>query len=91
MPYIDIESRERLKHTVEDMRDYIDGEPKTPGELNYLLTSMCDEYTKGQLSYSVINEVVGVLECVKLEYSRKVAVPYEIQKEHDNGGVLTCI
>lgn len=86
MPYIDQLSRARLE--VIDVREPIDSNPKTPGDLNYLITSLIDEYTKGQLSYSTINEVMGVLECVKQEYYRRVAVPYEEEKRSLNGDVF---
>lgn len=78
MPYIKPEARKQLH----------DGrEPETPGELNYLVTRMCDIYIGPDLSYTAINEVVGALECVKLELYRKLAAGYEDTKEAENGRV----
>lgn len=64
--------------------------PTKPGELNYLMSQLIRSYfaMKGvQLSYTAINDVVGVLECLKLEVYRKLAGPYEDVKERDNGSV----
>lgn len=62
--------------------------PNTAGELNYCITSMILGFQdrKG-LSYQTINEIVGVLECAKQEYYRRVAVPYEQEKMEINGDV----
>lgn len=62
--------------------------PKTPGELNYILTMLCIEYMqRGHKSYQEINDITGALECCKQEFYRRVAVPYEIQKTELNGDV----
>lgn len=63
--------------------------PETPGELNYLLTRMADEYLQRKgVSYATVNAVVGVFECAKLELYRRIAVPYESRKWGDNGDVF---
>lgn len=61
--------------------------PRTAGELNFLITSLCDRYLKEELSYNKINEVVGVLECAKLELYRRIAAPYEDTKILEHGDV----
>lgn len=62
--------------------------PSSAGELNYCITSMILGYQdKNKLSYKTINEIVGVLECAKQEYYRRVAVPYEESKIRENGDV----
>ncbi len=55
------------------------------GELNYLITRLIDTFIGPDISYSAINDVVGVLECAKLEAYRKIAANYEDQKEAENG------
>lgn len=80
MPYIQAEAREEiLKFRC----------PVIPGELNYLFTETIRSYIEenGGVSYSVLNEVVGVLECCKLELYRRLAVPYEEKKIIENGDV----
>ncbi len=80
MPYVDAEARERL-----------DGgaPPETPGELNYAITKLVDDYLvrKGGLRYRHLNEVVGVMECAKLELYRRLAAPYEDVKIGEAGDV----
>ena len=64
------------------------GEPSSPGELNYLFTSSAKYYVAEHgLSYQTINDVLGALEGAKLEFYRRVAVPYETQKIEENGDV----
>jgi hypothetical protein len=62
--------------------------PVTPGELNYLITRICCDYlVTGKISYKVLNDVIGALECAKLELYRRVVVPYEQGKLDKNGDV----
>jgi hypothetical protein len=63
-----------------------------PGMLNYVISLLVNNYFKESgVSYSNINEVVGVLECAKLELYRRVAAPYEDKKKEENGEVYTVI
>lgn len=82
MPYIKPEDR---LHILADEKQ-ID----TPGELNYFISTLINSYInqKGK-NYSTLNEVVGVLECAKLELYRRVAAPYEDIKIEENGDVYT--
>lgn len=61
--------------------------PQTPGELNFLISSLCNTYLDEEPRYADINEVVGVLECAKLELYRRVAAPYEDIACANNGDV----
>lgn len=80
MPYIQFDRREAA----------LDGDVQTPGELNFVLTSFVKAYMNHkQLSYQTINDIVGALEGAKLEFYRRVVIPYETQKAHDNGDVYT--
>ena len=80
MPYITVEARARLDKG---------GKPETAGELNYAITRLVDDYLiqKGGVRYAHLNEVVGALECAKLELYRRVAAPYENQKLSETGDV----
>lgn len=62
--------------------------PETCGELNYKITKELVRFieTRG-LSYQTINDILGALEGAKAEFYRRVVVPYESQKAHDNGDV----
>lgn len=81
MPYIKKDARQALAQ----VRD-----PVTPGELNYALTLLCDEYLQRKgVNYQHISEVVSSLEGAKLEFYRRVAAPYEDTKIAENGDVYT--
>ncbi|NNL29480.1 MAG: hypothetical protein HKO77_00580 [Gemmatimonadetes bacterium] len=86
MPYVTPEARARLDT----------GEPPSAaGELNYAVTRLVDGYLarlagqEGRTRYAHINEVIGVLECAKLELYRRIASPYEDEKIAENGDVYT--
>lgn len=83
MPYIKQERREVLEPALAGV------EPKDQGELNYAITVICQTYLKQQgLRYRSLNDVIGALECAKLEMYRRVAVPYENSKILENGDVM---
>jgi len=61
---------------------------KTPGELNFRLTSIANGYLAARgPSYATFNEVIGALECAKLEMYRRMIAPYEDRKMIENGDV----
>ena len=63
---------------------------KTAGDLNYYITTVINSYIANQgKKYSTLNEVVGVLECAKLELYRRIVSPYEDTKIDENGDVYT--
>ena len=64
-------------------------QPRTCGELNYVITKAIKTFLGGSLSYGDINDVIGVLECAKLELYRRIAAPYEDKKCAENGDVYT--
>lgn len=80
MPYIKPERRRAI---------LAGGKPRDAGELNFAITILVDNYLKekGEIRYSHVNEIVGVLDCAKLELYRRVAGPYEDEKIAENGDV----
>ena len=96
MPYIDKEYRKEIDAFVDGLTTYHVKPAIKPvdncGELNYAITRLCDNYIKSRcgLKYGAINEVVGVLECAKMEFYRRIAGPYEDTKIAANGDVHTC-
>lgn len=60
----------------------------TGGDINYLVTQICQTFLelKGE-SYSTYNELIGALECCKLELYRRKCSPYEDKKIIENGDV----
>ncbi len=64
--------------------------PSEAGELNYLISTLMNEHLASYgTSYQIINELIGVLECAKLELYRRIAAPYEDDKIITNGDVFT--
>lgn len=79
MPYIDDRLREDLRFRA----------PETTGELNYTLADTVDRYLfRRGVNYKTLNDVIGVLECLKLEVYRRIAAPYEDRKLSENGEVF---
>ena len=79
MPYITQERRMAI--------DSISCTPKTAGELNYLLTRLVQLYLGYKPNYQLYNDVVGALECCKLEMVRRKLNDYENEKIKANGDV----
>lgn len=83
MPYIT--QQRRL-----DLAVHPESGATTPGELNYLLTGLCIKYLRDHgTSYATLNAIVGVLECAKQEFYRRIALPYENAKLAENGDVYS--
>jgi hypothetical protein len=66
--------------------------PTSTGELTYKLTRACVDYVNDNppLSSSLfdrLSEVLAALEATKLEFYRRVLVPYEKRKREENGDV----
>lgn len=92
MPYIKQEQRELVKSDIDRIANEIakmqfdDPEVNVEGVVNYVISRLLETvYTTP--SYREINDVIGVLECAKMEYYRKHAAPYEDLKEQENGPV----
>jgi len=84
MPYIKKESRTNFATGLAALVDNI----KDPGDLNYVITKLCIAYANHRAnSYSTYNEVIGILECAKLEFYRRVLSLYENNKITLNGDV----
>lgn len=78
MPYIQQEDRDKI----------LSGEKyTTPGELNFCFTGVALEYLGDNPNYQKFNDVIGAIECCKMElYRRKIAL-YEDEKIQTNGDV----
>ena len=87
MPYIKAVKRRKYETILEELVEILKSLPpeEIDGELNYIVTKILKEIYP--LRYFHINKAVGVLECIKLEYYRRVAAPYENQKIKESGDV----
>ena len=82
MPYIPQSQRRFSKRL---------GVVRNSGELNYQFTLSINRYlVHNGLSYQSLNDIVGALECAKLEMYRRIASPHEDRKIAENGDVYTC-
>ena len=91
MPYIPKEDRVKLDAALSLLS------LNEPGHVNYLITKICHKYlnhdfgwyTPGhfKVDYARHNEVIGVLECAKLEFYRMQTAKYEEEKRRENGDI----
>lgn len=90
MPYINPTKRVMLDPVIDEMlntlRELESDDPTNSmaGNLNYMFTRLLDRVYAAP-RYDEVNEAVGVLECCKQEFYRRVAAPYEDQKRFENG------
>lgn len=87
LPYIKPENREKYEKTLKELVKILKSLPpeEVDGELNYVVTKLLKEIYP--LRYFHINKAIGVLECAKLEFYRRVAAPYEDTKIKESGDV----
>lgn len=87
MPYIKPESRVKYEKVLDELIGILKSLPadEVDGELNYVVTKILKQIYP--VRYFQINKAIGVLECVKLEFYRRVAAPYEDKKIKESGDV----
>ena len=92
MPYIKPEDRKLYDNLINELGTdlYASYQDKNiAGDINYIVTRLLNTAynIKDKPSYAKINEIVGVLDCIKMEFYRRIAVPYENKKIDENGDV----
>ena len=97
MPYIKQEDRDRFNKLLTP-KDYLYGDIcimdllskqiTTDGELNYVVSKLLHNLieTRGK-NYQHLNNLIGVLECIKQEFYRTIITEYEEIKRKENGDV----
>ena len=91
MPYIMEQDRLKYMETLINLPVM-----RTPGELNFVLSSICKQYLKysnndlkvESARYQTHNDVIGALEGCKMEMYRRYTAPYEDIKIVENGDLL---
>jgi hypothetical protein len=89
MPYINSQDREKFEEDLKNLSQNI----ISIGEMNYCISLLISNFiddvhnVEGKVSYHHYNELIGVLECAKLELYRRLVAPYEDIKITDNGDV----
>ena len=90
MPYILQQQREDIHCDL--LEQGTEWTPENAGELNYLVSTFIANYIRDKgLKYAVLNEMIGALECAKLELNRVIIGPYEDIKIRENGAVYAGI
>ena len=83
MPYIPQDDRKFLGRYI--ITTIPAGLVVTPGELNYIITNIL--VSTNPKRYEDYNQLIGVLECIKLELYRRMVAPYEDKKKQEHGDV----
>lgn len=83
MPYIPSESRKQFDSHIEALVE----KDISFGELNYIISRMIWLLWNRKPSYTLANNLIGVLECAKAEFYRRFLAPYEDIKIKENGDV----
>jgi hypothetical protein len=90
MPYIPNKRRDEIDQEITSQG--LDWAPQNAGDLNFLVTTFIDNaLSERGVRYALLNEMIGALECCKLELYRMMAAPYEDDKIAENGGVYSEI
>ena len=92
MPYIRQEKRSEIESELDQLIIKLlesESDVGIAGRLNYLISSITGAILNNdeRVSYARINELIGALECAKLELYRRIAAPYEDDKSRLNGDV----
>lgn len=89
MPYIKQSQRPKfnkdIKSIVENLKKSANIDNQVcMGEVNYVISSIIWELFRSNVSYSNGNNLIGVLECAKLEFYRRQLGTYEDVKILEN-------
>jgi len=89
MPYIKHSERTEAQAHCDKLTGLISALPKESqmGMLNFILSRIAYSLIDKNLRYYTINDIVGALECAKMELYRRHSF-YEDQKCKENGDVL---
>ena len=96
MPYVNQDVRLRLEGAIHELVRRIKAETRDDGTalwgvLNYTISVLIHGAVIARFAewrYHLLNSAVGVLESVKLEFYRRVVVPYEDEKIEEAGDLL---
>lgn len=80
MPYVSADTKKEFEQY--ELPLY----PVSIGVLNYMITRLLLQYAETHReSYETLNAIMGAVESAKLEFYRRVVVPYEKAKIIENG------
>lgn len=84
MPYVEDDKKIKVDLAIHDLVSNI--KFYSVGQINYALSKILIAYDPQH--YLDHNTLIGLLECVKLEYWRRMVVPYEEKKRQINGDIF---
>jgi hypothetical protein len=89
MPYIPEEERKEIEYSLNTLKAYLGISEDLPlGKLNYIVSTLISHLIEIHgTSYTIGNNLIGVLECAKHELYRRILSPYEDSKIELNGDV----
>lgn len=82
MPYIKKGRRKEFDKLIA----HLAARTQSLGEVNYVVTKFLHTVIRNdeKFCYALLNGIIGVLECAKLELYRMVVAPYEDKKRMEN-------
>lgn len=88
MPYIKQEDRRRYYEALTRLRDLLETIPEKDrdGHVNFCITWLLKQLYQPP-KYRRYNRAMGVLECIKQEFYRRIVAPYEDKKIIENSDV----
>jgi len=89
MPYIPQDDRINIDYSLNLLKAHLGMDENLPvGNLNYIISTLISHLLETHgTSYTIGNNLVGVLECAKQELYRRILIPYEDAKLELNGDV----
>lgn len=86
MPYIGRKDRPQYQEILEQLAAIIPQDRmQRPGHMNYIVSLLIERVYGKELRYADHNEVIGVLNCIALEFYRRKTAPYEDLKIKEEG------
>jgi len=90
MPYIEPARRKLLEPAIKRLIISLCDNRATEGDINYVITRILWTMYPA-IGYDIMNTGLGIIEAVKLEYSRRLLAPYEEKKRDINGDISVVI
>ena len=84
MPYIKQKNRNKFGASIKKVSAKIE----STGDLNYVISLLCKSWFQKSPCYQSVNDVLGALRGVGLEFYRRIAAPYEDKKKDQNGDIF---
>ncbi len=90
MPYIKQANKLLLNDAINNINDIVLEHGANSGIVNFIINQITSSILTNygsHLEYQTIQDIIGVFECAKLEFYRRVAARYEDRKINENGDI----